>query len=381
MRTSATAAVCVCLAASAAAADRPLREAPARTDVAGSMVGRVIANRAFLDAAGRPLSLASVPAPRATVLAVTSTACPLSKRWYGTLVKTAEAYAGRGVRFLVVNPMTTEDTAAVTADAKRLGDAGTYVLDPDKALADAIGARTTTDVVVLDASRKVVYHGAVDDQYGFGYANAAPKTRYVADALDDLLAGRPVARPATSSPGCLLRRRQPPKTSDAEKPPAYFGHVDRILDANCVGCHREGGVAPFALDSLAAASDYAEMIADVVDRGVMPPWFAELADDTPTGPWANDRTLLPDDLAALKAWIAADAPAGDRGAASVKIARADGWQIGTPDSVFTFDEPVPVKADGVMPYQNVTVETRLAEDRWVRAIEVKPGERAVVHHA
>ena len=59
----------------------------------------------------------------------------------------------------------------------------------------------------------------------------------------------------------------------------------------------------------------------------------------------------------------------------------DGWQIGTPDAVFEFAEPVAVKATGVMPYQTVFVETRLSEDRWVRAIEVQPGDRNVVHHA
>jgi hypothetical protein len=58
-----------------------------------------------------------------------------------------------------------------------------------------------------------------------------------------------------------------------------------------------------------------------------------------------------------------------------------GWQIGTPDAVFEFAEPVPVKATGVMPYQTVIVETHLPEDRWVRAIEVQPGDRSVVHHA
>ena len=57
------------------------------------------------------------------------------------------------------------------------------------------------------------------------------------------------------------------------------------------------------------------------------------------------------------------------------------WQIGTPDAVFEFAEPVTVKATGVMPYQTVIVETHLPEDRWVRAIEVQPGDRNVVHHA
>ena len=98
-------------------------------------------------------------------------------------------------------------------------------------------------------------------------------------------------------------------------------------------------------------------------------------------PWANDRSLAAADKRDLLDWLAGGRPEGNPADAPARRPRAGEWQIGTPDAVFEFAEPVAVKATGVMPYQTVIVETHLPEDRWVRAIEVQPGDRSVVHHA
>ncbi len=76
--------------------------------------------------------------------------------------------------------------------------------DREATLAKAVGALTTTDVIVLDASRTVVYHGASTDQYGFGYALDAPKHFYLADALEAFLANKQPLVAATEAPGCKL---------------------------------------------------------------------------------------------------------------------------------------------------------------------------------
>jgi hypothetical protein len=141
------------------------------------------------------------------------------------------------------------------------------------------------------------------------------------------------------------------------------------------------------------------MVKQVVERGIMPPWFAggrvapqlgaESRSDTATRtdmsterhtPWANDRSLAESEKQDLLAWIAGGKPEGDRGDAPQPIKFDEGWLIGKPDAVFQFDQPVAIKATGVMPYRNIIVETNLAEDKWVQAIEVQPGDRGVVHH-
>ncbi|MEZ6125786.1 MAG: hypothetical protein R3C49_21800 [Planctomycetaceae bacterium] len=127
------------------------------------------------------------------------------------------------------------------------------------------------------------------------------------------------------------------------------------------------------------------MVKLVVERRIMPPWFAaETKPETGTGeihtPWANDRSLATAEKQDLRTWIAGGKPEGDLRDAPQPRKFDEGWQIGQPDAVFQFAKPVPIKATGVMPYQNIVVETKLPEDKWVQAIEVQPGDRGVVHH-
>ena len=121
------------------------------------------------------------------------------------------------------------------------------------------------------------------------------------------------------------------------------------------------------------------MIRKVVGKGTMPPWFAATPADKPS-PWANDRTLPAADKADLLAWLASERPLGDPADAPKPLSFADGWLIGEPDAVFQFEKPVMVKATGTMPYRYVTVETKLTEDKWVKAIEIRPSARDAVHH-
>jgi hypothetical protein len=264
--------------------------------------------------------------------------------------------------------------------AQSLAGKALYVPDPTGALAQAVGALTTTDVIVLDAARTVVYHGAIDDQYGQGYSIDAPRHRYLADALDALLAGRTPQVAATNAPGCALDVQNQPAT---ESTSTYHNRISRIVQANCVECHCEGGVAPFSLATYEDIAAHAPMIKQVVEQGIMPPWFAAPPDEsTEEQPslWANDRSLAADDKADLLAWIAGGKPVGDSRDAPLPRAFATGWLIGKPDAVFEFPQAVPIKATGIVPYQNVVIDTGLTEDKWIQAIEIQPGDRSVMHH-
>ncbi|MEM7560971.1 MAG: redoxin, partial [Planctomycetota bacterium] len=187
---------------------------------------------------------------------------------------------------------------------------------------------------------------------------------------------------ATTSPGCELFYEQP---IEVKTTVTYHNRISRIIQANCIECHRDGGIAPIALETYAQVKDYAGMIRSVVRREVMPPWFAEpQAKSDQEGAdvlhWANDRSLSDQDKKDLFAWIESGAPEGDSDDAPLPKSFPGGWLIGKPDREFAFRQPVPVKATGIMPYKHITVETNLDEDKWVRAIEVRPGKLDVVHH-
>jgi mono/diheme cytochrome c family protein len=256
------------------------------------------------------------------------------------------------------------------------GFAGRYVHDADGKLTAALGATSTAEVFVLDAARTVVYRGAADDQYGLGYSLDAPRTKYLAVALEEALAGKVPTVAATTAPGCALE-------PDSAKAPAvaltYHARVERIVQANCVECHRTGGVAPFALEKYEQVVSHKAMIKKVVDDGTMPPWFAAHG-KAGHSPFSNDRSLTAADKKDLLAWLSGDLKKGDPADAPLPRKYESGWLIGKPDAEFQIPRAIAVKAEGTMGYQNVQVETSYDEDRWVRAIEVQPTAREVVHH-
>ncbi len=360
----------------------PVREGPKPVRPGDHGIGRRIADVTFTDLAGTSQSLTTIADGRIVVFAMTSTSCPLSRKYLPTLEELVTS-SGAGIAWILVNSVATDKPADMQAAATRFGDRVIYVHDADGRLAATVGSTSTTDVVVLAADRTIAYHGAIDDQYGFGYSIDAPRRRYLADALAAIRAGDVLPVAATEAPGCVLDR---PVAAAPIADVTYHGRISRIVERHCVECHRAGGAGPFPLDTYDDLVAHAPMVREVIDRGTMPPWFAAATPADPeTGrvhtPWANDRSLAEAEKRDLLRWLAGGRPEGDPSDAPAARQYPEGWHIGTPDAVFEFGEPVVVKATGVMPYQTVIVETHLPEDRWVRAIEVQPGDRNVVHHA
>ena len=108
----------------------------------------------------------------------------------------------------------------------------------------------------------------------------------------------------------------------------------------------------------------------------MPPWHA----DPEVGHFANDRRIPPDEVNKLVAWVDAGAPEGRAKDAPPPAAFIEGWNIGTPDKTYEMPVPYEVPATGVVDYQWIRIPTGFTEGKWVSAIEVRPGNRTVVHH-
>ena len=158
--------------------------------------------------------------------------------------------------------------------------------------------------------------------------------------------------------------------------PTFTKDVAPILNKNCVSCHREGDIAPMSLLTYEQARPWAKSIRERVARGQMPPWHAE----APKGTFSNDRRLSEAEKATLIAWADAGAPQGNPKDLPQAPKFTEGWEIGKPDVVLTMAKPYAVPANGTIAYQYFTIPTNFTEDKWVQAIEVKPGVRSVVHH-
>jgi thiol-disulfide isomerase/thioredoxin len=340
---------------------------PADLAVAGPTVP--VMNRTTIDG-----TTVNIGTGKLTVIALTGTTCPVAKRYGPTLASLEKTYSAKGVQFVYVNPAESETGAEMRAAKTRLGLKGAYVHDKTKGVAKTLEATTTTEVFLLNAQRQVIYRGAVDDQYGLTYSKAQPTNKYLARAIDSALKNSAPAVAKTPAPGCALDLSD---VQPLQKPVTYHNRISRIIQENCLPCHRPGGVGPFTLDSFSKVKDRAAMIKFVVNNKQMPPWFA--ADAKPSK-WKNDRSLSEADQKDLLAWIDSKTPLGDAKDAPKPVSFSPDWQIGKPDETYQLPKPISIKADGFMEYQNVLVPLNSTKDRWVKAIEIIPTARQVVHH-
>ena len=162
----------------------------------------------------------------------------------------------------------------------------------------------------------------------------------------------------------------------AASAPTFSKDVAPIVYKNCVSCHRPGESAPMSLMTYADARPWARAMTRRVADGSMPPWHA----DAETGTFENERRLTPEEKAVIARWADGGAPEGDPKDLPAAPKFATGWSIGTPDAVFTMTEDYPVPATGTIEYEYFTIPTNFTEARWLQAIEVRPGNRALVHH-
>jgi hypothetical protein len=150
-----------------------------------------------------------------------------------------------------------------------------------------------------------------------------------------------------------------------------------ILQQRCQTCHRSGEVAPMSLRTYEETRPWASAIKESVLLKRMPPWFA---DPHASKAFSNDRSLSRQEIQTIVAWVDAGAPEGDPATQPKPVEFVDGWNIGEPDIVFEMQQEFPVPAEGVVDYNYLVIPTGFTEDKWVERAEIRPGDRAVLHH-
>jgi hypothetical protein len=148
-----------------------------------------------------------------------------------------------------------------------------------------------------------------------------------------------------------------------------------ILQQKCQVCHRPGEIGPMPLTTYQGVRPWARSIKTAVSNKVMPPWFA----DPSHGRFANDKRLTDAEIATISSWVDAGAPEGAAKDAPAPVTFRDGWNI-RPDLVFELPKPLQIPARGTVEYTYVAVSAAFKEDTWVAAGEIRPSDRAHVHH-
>lgn len=157
--------------------------------------------------------------------------------------------------------------------------------------------------------------------------------------------------------------------------PTYTKDVAPIIFDKCASCHRPGEVAPMSFLTYDETRPWARAIQRKTRTREMPPWHA----DPRYGVFRNDRTLSDKERETIARWVAGGAPKGNDADMPPPPVFPQGWQGGTPDHVFEMP-PWPVPAEGEVPNEYVWIRNPFNKDLLVNQLEVRPGDRAVVHH-
>lgn len=328
------------------------------------------------DHRGNPVSLSKMADKKLVVVAFLGTECPLAKLYAPRLTALQKEYESRGVGFIAIDSNAQDDRTELAAFVKEHAVTFPFVRDVNNLIADHFGAERTPEVFLLDQDRVIRYRGQIDDQYGYqrgiGFERPRAVRRDLAEAINELLAGKEVSKPVTQSTGCLIGRvRKPAAGSEV----TYATHVAAIFNKHCVNCHRPGEVAPFSMQDYDEFVGWGEMIREVVSDGRMPPWHADAAH----GKFSNDSRMTDEEKRLVSEWVEAGCPKGDESQIPPTPKFVKGWQIAKPQEVF-WVKPYTVPAEGTVDYQYFTVDPGFTEDRWVQAAEARAGNPAVVHH-
>ena len=312
---------------------------------------------------------------RAVVLVFTGVGCPAARKTVPKL-HDLRARFGADVQFWLVNSYAGD---SLRDCRKEFGELGTYPLpylrDTKQAVALAFGIQRTTEAVAISTDDwKVFYQGAVDDQLAPGGERAEARADHLADALTEFLAGQPVKVARTAAKGCRMTYSAP---AEAEAPPTYVAQVAPLLRQHCVGCHRPGGIGPFAFDGYPRTRNYARMIEEVIVGQRMPPWGA----DPEFGRFAHVPELSTEEAQTLIRWAQAGAPRGEgEDLLAAGLPPAPEWSLGTPDAIMRLPEVQHIPATGVLDYRMIKLASPFTNEVWVAGFDVKPGNRRVVHH-
>jgi len=349
----------------------PLPEAPVRMD---SFV--------LADATGATKPLAEFAGKSATVIVFLYDSCPMCKRVAPMLQRIHEKEGTTGAQVVGVF-ITKSETHEIEKFRNEYGLTFPTLFDKDGKLASALSATVVPEAFVLDRDGKVRYSGRVDDGCQVrGVKSQAPVRQDLAEALADVLAGAPVRIPRTLAVGCAIGMLGKPATA-APAPineVTYHKDVAPILREHCMACHSPENAGPFPLLTYDDAADMMQVGLQEIRARRMPP--AQVESDLEM---IRKNCLTPEEVKTLQAWIEAGKPEGDPATATplaplpdFKDFQAD---LGPPDIIIEQGEPFHLGPEGSDVYRHLVFPINSNKDLRVRAVQMLPSDRTIVHHS
>jgi tetratricopeptide (TPR) repeat protein/mono/diheme cytochrome c family protein len=166
-----------------------------------------------------------------------------------------------------------------------------------------------------------------------------------------------------------------PKAAEANV--TFNRDIAPILFSSCASCHRPGEAAPFSLLTYADAKKHARQIAEVTRTRTMPPWLPEPQELK----FADEMRLSETQTDLLQKWVDLGAAEGNPADRPAPPKFTEGWRLGPPDLVLKAEKPLVLPPEGTDTYWNFIFRLPIENTRWVKAIEIRPGDKRYVHHA
>jgi mono/diheme cytochrome c family protein len=313
---------------------------------------------------------------KAVVIVTHMNGCPIVRAMTPALKQLRDAYKDKGVEFLMLNSALQDGHEAVREETADFGLDIPVLMDKNQLVGEQLGVTRTAEVFIINPKTwQVVYRGPLDDRIDYGGAQKANVVPFAANALDALMAGKPVQQAAMNTRGCLIDF--PERAKKAQHAKISYAHdVAPILEKKCVACHQPGGIGPFSMTSYEMVKGFSPMIREVIRTDRMPPWNA----DPHVGKFEDDKSLTKAEIKTVVHWIEAGAPRGE-GPDPLALAKrhAPEWPLGKPDLIL--DVPAyTIPASGIVDYQRPFMPNPLTEGKWIKASTFKVGERQAVHH-
>ena len=301
--------------------------------------------------------------------------CPISARYAPELNDIAELATSAGIPFYAVLSSPFLNASQARDYVSEVGFSFPVVWDPSGDLALRLMPNVTPEVFVISPDDFVIYRGRIDDRFpSLGVLRNQITSHDLIDTVTTLAQGKKVKARHEPSVGCFFE----PWSEDLPDEVTYTRDIAAIVNANCVECHHEAGVAPFSLESYQQVRHRARMAAHVTSHGLMPPWRAEKG----FGEFRDERRISKRQIALISAWAAAGAPRGENEESIPAPAwPAPDWQLGEPDLVVEMQQDFLIPATGEDIYRYFVIPMELVGDRVIIATEFRPGNPKVVHHS
>lgn len=250
------------------------------------------------------------------------------------------------------------------------------LFDASGILAKSLKPTHVPEAFVFTADRKLAYRGALNNAFNkIGRRRATVEEHYLADAIKTVIAGNKPKINYVPPVGCFFETL-PEEAGQGVV--TYTRDIAPILNTRCVRCHREGQAAPFALDSYRSTAKRGRQIIRVVHEGLMPPWMPKVGAQPR---FVGDRSMTTQEKNLLEKWVMGGRAEGNPEDLPPAPKFADDWELGKPDLILRMSESFKIPADGPDILQNFVIPVKIPEDKMVRAVEFRPGNKRVVHHS